>query len=70
MGKMNQVLNLMLMIYQPKNDLDWMGYKMTKSNRYTFHHIKEKRDGGKDEIKNGSNRTVTRTHQRFIRRGI
>ena len=51
---MNRVLDLMLKIYKPKKDLDWMGYKMTKNNPYTFHHIVEKRDGGRAEIKNGA----------------
>lgn len=52
----------MLNIYKPRKDLDWMGYKMTKNNPYTFHHIKEKRDGGKAEIKNGAILTADAHH--------
>ena len=50
---MKEILVQMLNIYQP-NGIDWMGYKMTENNPYTFHHIKEKRDGGKYEITNGA----------------
>lgn len=47
------VLNKMINIYQP-NGRDWMGYKMTKDNPYTYHHIKEKRNGGGVTIGNGA----------------
>lgn len=32
----------------------WMGYKVSRKNQYTFHHIKEKRNGGKEVIENGA----------------
>ena len=50
---MRDVLDDMIEIYQPKG-IDWMGYKLTEENPYTFHHIKEKRYGGKEEVKNGA----------------
>jgi len=50
---MKKVLVEMLEIYKP-NGRDWMDYKMTKNNPYTFHHIKEKRNGGRLEIRNGA----------------
>lgn len=50
---MKEVLAKMIQIYQPRG-IDWMDYRMTKSNPYTFHHIKEKRNGGKYEIRNGA----------------
>ena len=50
---MREVLLNMLEIYQPKG-IDWMGYRMTPNNPYTFHHIVERRDGGKMEISNGA----------------
>ena len=40
-------------IFKP-NGRDWMDYVMTKNNPYTFHHIKEKRNGGKLEVSNGA----------------
>jgi len=49
----NDVLTEMIKIYKPK-DIDWMGYKMTIDNPYTFHHIVEQREGGLCEIKNGA----------------
>lgn len=51
--KVNDVLNKMIRIYKPK-DIDWMGFKMTNDNPYTFHHIIEHRDGGLCEITNGA----------------
>lgn len=50
---MKEVLAKMLEIYQP-NGIDWMGYKMTPNNPYTFHHIVERRDGGSYSINNGA----------------
>lgn len=50
---MRDVLNEMIEIYQP-NGIDWMGYEVSKNNPYTFHHIVEKRYGGREEIKNGA----------------
>ncbi len=50
---MRKVLEDMINIYQP-NGLDWMGYKMTPNNPYTFHHIIEKRDGGGYGVDNGA----------------
>ena len=49
----NEVLIEMLNIYKP-NDIDWMGYRMTPDNPYTFHHIVERRDGGRCEVTNGA----------------
>ena len=50
---MKEVLIKMLEIYQP-NGIDWMDYKLARDNPYTFHHIKEKRNGGKLEVNNGA----------------
>lgn len=47
---MKKVLVDMIEIYKP-NGIDWMQYKLAKNNPYTFHHIKEKRNGGKYEIR-------------------
>jgi len=50
---MDAVLSQLIKIFEPKN-VDWMGYKVTKQNPYTYHHIKEKRKGGKATIDNGA----------------
>ena len=50
---MNTVLCQLLRIFEPKN-MDWMGYKVSKKNPYTYHHILERRYGGKLTIDNGA----------------
>lgn len=50
---MNTVLNQLIRIFEQKN-IDWMGYKVTKKNPYTYHHILERRYGGKLSIDNGA----------------
>ncbi len=50
---MRSVLCQMIRIFMPKN-IDWMGYKITKSNPYTYHHILERRNGGEETIENGA----------------
>ena len=49
----SSVLNRMIEVYQPQEE-DWMGFKLAKDNPYTFHHIREKRKGGKAELENGA----------------
>lgn len=46
-----EIKHKMIEIY---GDNCWMGYKVSKKNQYTFHHIKEKRNGGKEVIENGA----------------
>lgn len=36
------------------NKIGWMGYKVSKDNPYTYHHLKKKCDGGKEVISNGA----------------
>ena len=50
---MKKELLELIRIYKPEGR-DWMDYVMTKNNPYTFHHIKEKRNGGKLEVSNGA----------------
>ncbi len=50
---MNEVLIEMLKIYQPDGRC-WMNYELSKKNNYTFHHIKEVRNGGLYVIENGA----------------
>lgn len=47
------ILKQMLEIYQP-DGIDWMGYKVSRKNPYTFHHIQERRNGGRSVISNGA----------------
>ncbi|MBQ8473174.1 MAG: hypothetical protein IJ501_06700 [Bacilli bacterium] len=34
--------------------IDWMGYKVSKDNPYTYHHLLKKENGGKETIENGA----------------
>lgn len=43
----------MLKIYKPISNLDWMNYKLIKSD-ITFHHIIKREDGGGRDIENGA----------------
>lgn len=45
-------------------DIDWLGYKMTKSNPYTFHHIEKKEHGGKAILSNGA--IITKNPHEYI----
>lgn len=52
---MKEPLISMLEIYKPLEiGKDWMNYKIIKINDITFHHIIEKRNGGKKTIDNGA----------------
>lgn len=50
---MKPIVKEMLKIYRVK-PLDFMGYKVTKENPYTFHHIQKRCDGGLATIDNGA----------------
>lgn len=50
---MKSITNLMINEYGVKK-ICFMGYKVSKDNPYTFHHLKKKEHGGKEEIKNGA----------------
>lgn len=50
---MNKVTKEMLHIYKPVSNLDWMNYRLVKS-QVTYHHILKREDGGKKEIENGA----------------
>ena len=53
MAKQNarDVKEAMIEIY---GDNCWMGYQVTRKNPFTYHHIKEARNGGKVTIDNGA----------------
>lgn len=50
---MNKTLIELIEIFQP-DGIDWMGYEQIGSNFYSYHHIKEVRNGGKTTINNGA----------------
>ena len=45
-------------LYYGVNDIDWMNYKITEGNPLTYHHIEEKRNGGKKNLQNGAPLTI------------
>jgi len=47
------IKNLMIYIWK-MDDIDWLGYKLEKKDKFTFHHIIKKCNGGKLEINNGA----------------
>ncbi len=50
-------------IYNP-DGFDWMNFKVSKENPYTFHHIQEERRGGKARLDNGA--LLTDVAHRFL----
>ena len=50
---MKRVLRILVDIFEPEGT-DWMNFKLTKDNPYTYHHIKEKKNGGDKSIDNGA----------------
>lgn len=43
----------MLKIYKPVSHLDWMNYKLVKTE-VTYHHLIKECDGGKKSVENGA----------------
>ena len=50
-GKIKEIKDRMIEVYGPNC---WMGYRLDRKNPFTFHHIFEKRKGGKDLMANGA----------------
>ena len=50
---MKNVTKLIIRIYNVKK-IDGMGYKVSNDNPYTYHHLKKKEYGGKEDLKNGA----------------
>ncbi len=48
---MSDTLRVMLKLWKIKN-MDWLGYE--NEERYSYHHIKKKSDGGKTTLENGA----------------
>lgn len=52
---MKEPLIKMLKIYKPLElGVDWLDYKIINPNDLTYHHILEKRNGGRRTIENGA----------------
>lgn len=52
---MREPLITMLQIYKPLEiGKDWLNYKIVRVQDLTYHHIKEKRNGGKRTLENGA----------------
>lgn len=60
---MRKILNLMTNLYN-LNGIDFLGYKVSKSNPYTFHHLIKKCEGGKETIQNGA--ILTRNSHQYL----
>ena len=43
---------------------DWLGFKVTKKNPYTYHHIKKRCEGGLRTLENGA--PLTKDGQKYI----
>lgn len=50
---MKQITKLMVNMYSLKK-IDFMGYKVSKDNPYTYHHLIKRCYGGKETIENGA----------------
>lgn len=50
---MTEITKEMLKIYKPYSNMDWMNYKLVRTD-LTFHHIVKRENGGKREISNGA----------------
>jgi hypothetical protein len=53
MNRVQETLIIMGYIYNP-DGFDWMNYKLTDCNPYTYHHIVERRSGGHTTVGNGA----------------
>ena len=50
---MKQITKLMVNMYNLKG-IDFAGYKVSKDNPYTYHHLIKRCHGGKETIENGA----------------
>lgn len=50
---MKQITKLMVNMYNLKK-IDFMGYKVSKDNPYTYHHLIKRCNSGKETIENGA----------------
>ena len=51
---MNNVTKELIHIFKDTDNLDWMNYKITRSNSLTYHHIQKKSNGGEKTFENGA----------------
>ncbi len=60
---MIRTLILMEYIFNP-DGFDWLNIEVKKDNKYTYHHIVERKNGGDDSIENGA--ILTEIAHRFL----
>ena len=60
---MKKILNLLIDYYELKG-IDFMGYKVTKKNPYTYHHIIKRCHGGEETFENGA--ALTRISHQYL----
>lgn len=60
---MDKILKQMIVIYEP-DGIDWMEYNLSRDNPYTYHHIIEKRNGGRRTLDNGA--ILTQNAHRYL----
>ncbi len=60
---MKKVLRILVDIFEP-NGVDWMNFKLSRDNPYTYHHIVKKSNGGDKSIDNGA--ILTRRAHSFL----
>ncbi len=58
-----RTLVVMGYIFNP-DGFDWMNIQLTKENKYTYHHIVEKKRGGDNSVENGA--MLTEISHRFL----
>ena len=51
--KMRSALRDLIDIFE-HDDIDWMGFHQSSKNKYTYHHIVEKKNKGETTINNGA----------------
>lgn len=60
---MIRTLILMEYIFNP-DGFDWLNIEVKKDNKYTYHHIVERKNGGDDSVENGA--ILTEIAHRFL----
>lgn len=60
---MYKTLILMEYIFNP-DGFDWLNIELKKDNKYTYHHIVERKNGGDNSVENGA--ILTEISHRFL----
>lgn len=60
---MKEIVRIMINEWGIKN-IGWMGYKVTRDNPYTYHHLQKKEHHGKETLNNGA--IITDVAHRYL----